>query len=152
MCWLYWTTLNATKLECQHKVALGGEKTQTSPGWVLLQENQTLFEGCSSRRFLRGSLRTNHHSSSAATGAARGLCGHRSWAHTCKKHDTFTEIATGLLITRVLGVFFKVVREKLHLDGPAGLFTELFKMRKSRTKRATSSITTAPGMFIKTKK
>lgn len=132
-----------------------GKKTQTSSGWLLPQENQTLLsKGCSSRRLLRGSLRANHHSSSAATGAARRLCRHRSWAHTCNKHSAFIKISTGLFITQVLGVFFKALREELCSHRRVGLFTELLLMRKrkSQTKRATSSITTAPGMLEKTKK
>lgn len=115
------------------RAGFGGKKTQNSSGWALLQENQTLFsQGCSSGRFLRGSLRANHHSSSAAAGAARGLCRHRSWAHTCNKHSTFTLISTGLFITLLPGVFFKVVREKLHSHGPVGLFTELFLNEKKK--------------------
>lgn len=141
-----------SKTAASTQAGFGGEKPQTSSGWALLQENQTHFsKGCSSRRFLRGSLRANHHSSSAAAGAARGLCRHRSWAHACNKHSHFNKISTALLIALLLDVFFKVIREKLHLHRAVGPFTALFSIRKrkSRTKLATS-ITTALGMFAKT--
>lgn len=151
-----WTLLDnntqRNKTAASTQAGFGGKKPQTSSGWALLQENQTHFsKGCSSRRFLRGSLRANHHSSSAAAGAARGLCRHRSWAHACNKHSHFNKISIALLIALLLDVFFKVIREKLHLHRAVGLFTALFSIRKrkSRTKQATS-ITTALGMFAKT--
>lgn len=105
-----------------------GQKTQNSSGWALPQENQPLFrKGCSSRRFLRGSLRANHHSSSAAAGAARGLSRHRSGHTPAANTALLTQIYIKLVMPQVLCILQGGEREISLTQTHRTLYRTFFK-------------------------